>query len=494
MINTKITEIAAYRNGSYITRRCDVPLKQGKQQVTIEGLTPTLNPETMTVSLTKEVKGSNIRVEKRTKEELEELGRELAEKIAVLQKKIEIRSSQIEMLQNIAVPGEKENFDVVRMSEYIDALPEKIEKISDQIRQLEKECEALNKEYKEQRRRDEAYIVKVDLEAEAEGSYSLQLRYYENASSWRPLYEIHTGDEDKADIRLKAQLTQSTIEDWKGVKIALYTSDPSLSSDIPELYPQNIGFYEPRNLFKAANMRVAAGAKMAMAMESAAADEDVMEEPVFEEMADYGAEAVQNDTMMEYVLKGVYDLDSKNPLSVDLTDTFIGCEYHLVAIPKLDSSAYLAARVKTEDIQQLLNSQALIYHKDAYLGSVTLAPDLSEETYDISLGRDETISLKREQKKRYQSSVLLKGTKKIEFVYELSVTSRKKEAAKVTLTDQIPVSTDKTITVDIADISKGKLDEDTGKIEWEFDLGPGETKTFTVAYDVSWPKDKEVRI
>ncbi len=62
------------------------------------------------------------------------------------------------------------------------------------------------------------------------------------------------------------------------------------------------------------------------------------------------------------------------------------------------------------------------------------------------------------------------------------------------LRDQIPVSRDKTITIEARELSSGKLEEETGKIEWEFDLEPSQTKTFTLAYDVSWPKDKDLRI
>ena len=41
-------------------------------------------------------------------------------------------------------------------------------------------------------------------------------------------------------------------------------------------------------------------------------------------------------------------------------------------------------------------------------------------------------------------------------------------------------------------ISGGKLTEDTGLIEWEFDLEPAGTKTLALEYTVAWPKDKQI--
>ena len=43
-------------------------------------------------------------------------------------------------------------------------------------------------------------------------------------------------------------------------------------------------------------------------------------------------------------------------------------------------------------------------------------------------------------------------------------------------------------------VGEGKLDEKTGEIVWEFDLPGSATKSFTLAYDVAWPKDKELSL
>ena len=71
------------------------------------------------------------------------------------------------------------------------------------------------------------------------------------------------------------------------------------------------------------------------------------------------------------------------------------------------------------------------------------------------------------------------------------MTSRKEKTVSVTVTDQIPVSDEKTIIVDLLDRSEGVLKEDTGLIRWDFELAPAAAKVLKLAYTVAWPEDKK---
>jgi hypothetical protein len=62
------------------------------------------------------------------------------------------------------------------------------------------------------------------------------------------------------------------------------------------------------------------------------------------------------------------------------------------------------------------------------------------------------------------------------------------------LQDQVPISKQGEITVDITEISGATKDEITGKLEWILKLNPGETKKFTISYSVKYPKNKKVNV
>ena len=74
---TQIKEVSVYRSGAYITRFGLFGLKEGKQTILIEGLSESLDPSTLTVSLNKDVSGSNIHVERYTPEKQNEIRKEI---------------------------------------------------------------------------------------------------------------------------------------------------------------------------------------------------------------------------------------------------------------------------------------------------------------------------------------------------------------------------------------------------------------------------------
>ncbi len=60
------------------------------------------------------------------------------------------------------------------------------------------------------------------------------------------------------------------------------------------------------------------------------------------------------------------------------------------------------------------------------------------------------------------------------------------------LRDQVPVSRDKDITVEVKDLSGAKKDDETGVVTKQLTVPANGTEKFSIAYKVSWPKDKRV--
>ncbi|MBR0385971.1 MAG: mucoidy inhibitor MuiA family protein [Erysipelotrichaceae bacterium] len=502
MIKTEIKEVSLYRSGCFVKRQGKVTVGKEKQHVELTCGSSTIDPSTVRMGLPEGVTGTNVQVEKLSADTRRQQTRQLEEKIARLNNQIEAKKTQQSMWTANADFSNKESLNVNEMAEYIDKLPQRLDSIYSEIEELNAQLTDLNKQLQEKNKEVNCYLVSVDLEAEKEGEYPVEVRYFDTNAGWNPIYEIHTSDDsDTLSVRLKGSIRQNTTENWKQAKLTLFSGNPSISGTIPVLNPSRINFFEParaprtsgRNLYKSA-ARVAEdtdmmveeeAAPMMMAMGAAMA-------PVMNDVVTATAAVKQNDTMMEYELPGLWDVRNDNDAKVDISTETIDCKYHIIAIPKLDDAGYLAAEVKTTDIESLMQTNAMVYHQGAYLGEVFLDPDMTKDTYNVSLGRDESIRLKRTQKKRYTSNVLLKGQKKTEFEYELRIASTKNKACKVTVSDQIPVSQDKTIVVEHTNISGGKLTEDTGLIEWEFDLEPAGTKTLALEYTVAWPKDKQI--
>ena len=496
MIETKLTAAAVYRSGC-IVRRCGrVYLQKGTQTVRLEGLTAGVDESTLRLSVPAGVSGSNVQVEHPTREAQREALKEIAAKAAALQSRIESREKIAALWETNADFSQKESLSVGEMAAYLEKLPERLESLSREIAALKEEKVGLDKEYADAKKKAALPFVTAELSAAEAGEYPVELTYRENQAFWNPVYEIHAGDDEAAlKLRMRAKIFQNSGEDWEGAVLTLFSGNPSVSGTIPEMMPVHLRIYEPP-VYKNRN---AGGMRFGAMMKTARMDEEM----AIEECADAEAPmmamnavmagsgtAAKGETMTEYALNGRWDVRNGQEIICDIKTDDLPCRYHVVAVPKLSDEAYLAAEVATSLLEDMQDTPAAVYLKGTFAGNVILEPDMTKDSYDLSLGVDETVKVKREQKKKYTSNVLLKGQKKTEYEYEITVSSRKEKKIAVTVSDQLPISNEKTIAVEAMNISGAEKEEDTGFLRWNFELEPGETKSVTLAWTVAWPKDK----
>ena len=58
--------------------------------------------------------------------------------------------------------------------------------------------------------------------------------------------------------------------------------------------------------------------------------------------------------------------------------------------------------------------------------------------------------------------------------------------------DQVPVSQNSAIEVEIQEISGGNMDKTTGKVSWNLTLNSQAEKKFDLKYQVKYPKNQQV--
>ncbi|MBO4819660.1 MAG: mucoidy inhibitor MuiA family protein [Firmicutes bacterium] len=506
MSESKIKEVSVYKSGCIVKRQGTVHLEKGSQTVKLQGLKAAdgnfISSDSVKLAVDERVTGSNIQVESLSGREVADIVKPITDKIAAKKKELDVLQLQEDMWKTNSDFTNKESVSIESMVNYIESLEERLTVLNAKKTAVEEELKVLSKDLDEHQKDLSEPYVKADLSCAEEGDYAYEISYYCNDVYWMPFYEVHTDDETESlDIRLRAKVRQNTTEDWEGIKLSLYAMDPSLSGTIPTLYPTYLNFFEPV-MMNSAGMRLKSAAKGAayQAEECAVMDDaapmmmmGAAAAPVFKEVQTQGASFKSNDSVLEYELEGTWDLPKGKEIICDLTSQQVECRYHDICVPKLDTKVYLAAEVKTSDIEELMDTDASIYIKGTYMGDAYLDIDLSKDTYDISLGVDETVKVTRKQTKKYSSNVLLKSQKKTELVYEITATSKKDRKCELLLEDQVPVSNEKTIEVSVDNVSGAEHDAETGKLKWNIELDKMETVKKTLAYTVAYPKDKVIR-
>ena len=110
------------------------------------------------------------------------------------------------------------------------------------------------------------------------------------------------------------------------------------------------------------------------------------------------------------------------------------------------------------------------------------------DTLDISLGRDKSVIVARTLEDQYSKRRSI-GTNKVESRgYKVMIRNKKSNDITINIIDQIPVSAHSDITVIANEISGGKLNADSGIVEWKLDLKSQSQTEFLLRYEVKCPK------
>lgn len=201
----------------------------------------------------------------------------------------------------------------------------------------------------------------------------------------------------------------------------------------------------------------------------------------------------ENQTTVAFEVDRPYSIKSKGEkLTVDLNSFDIETRYEYYAVPKLDSDAFLMARIWDWDQYNLLEGEANLYFEEAYVGRSVLDARSLSDTLSISLGRDKSISIGREKIDDFSKRKAI-GSNKIESRgYKITARNKKSQPVTLTLFDQLPVAAISEITVTPGNLSGGLLNEKTGEVKWELELQPQQQKEVTLGFEVKYPKYEKV--
>jgi hypothetical protein len=190
-----------------------------------------------------------------------------------------------------------------------------------------------------------------------------------------------------------------------------------------------------------------------------------------------------------------YDIPSNGKeQGVELKEYKVPCTYEYYAAPVADKEAYLLGQMQGWEKLNLLPGEASIMVEGTYIGKSFIDPGSTQDTLNLTLGRDKRIVVKREKVTDFSSVKFLGSSKKEVFTYQITVRNNKKEKAEMLVKDQYPISTDKDIEVELLDNGGAAVNKDNGVLTWKLELGAGETRTYRISYSIKYPKDKTVNI
>ena len=100
----------------------------------------------------------------------------------------------------------------------------------------------------------------------------------------------------------------------------------------------------------------------------------------------------------EFDIPVPYDINSDGLANVvEIQKYKLPVNYHFFSVPKKDNDAFLLAKISGWGDYNLMPGYMNVYFQGTYVGQSFLNTNTTKDTLNISLGRDQSIIIKREK-------------------------------------------------------------------------------------------------
>lgn len=508
-VTSHITDVTVFLHQAQITRVAKVRLQPGKSTLRFTGLPAHLDAESIQVTGKGNfvLLGTSHRQNFLNEHAPNGQAKIWKDSIAILQRQIHLdqgskdialKEEQL-LLANQDIGGANQNLTVAELKAMADffrtrlaeiqamklRLDEKIVRSNERIARLQQQVQVAMAQLPRS-----TSEIGISVQSEAVGNAELNIVYVVQQAGWLPQYELRVTDTKKAmRLNYKAKVFQNSGEAWSQVKLKLSTGNPTLGALKPELTAWYLDFYQPMYLHDKAARKVAAPAAAEMASSFRSEDESTPST-----IANYVA-TVQNAIQAEFNITLPYTVTSGGQGTVvDIKASDVKTSYTYTVVPKIEEDVFLMAYATEWNTLSLLPGEGQVFFEGTFVGKTYIDPYSTKDTLKVSLGRDKRIVVKREKLKDLTSRKVLGGTEKENYTYQITVRNTKQERIKLLVEDQIPVSQQSQIEVTLLDAKDAHRDPYSGKLEWNIELQPNESKTILFSFEVKYPKDKLVNV
>ncbi len=513
-VKSEIKDVTIYQQNAKITREATVSIPAGITEIVMEDLTSSILQNSLQV----DIQGKAILLSATSRINYM-FGQKESPRIKELKDSLELVDNEINWLQNqkIVYQGEErvinennklgseqEGLNVEELKQLVIFYRSRLFEVKKEILIIDKKVLELKlvksriqnqlSELNSTRNKPTGEVI-INVSSNISTKIDLRLSYLTPNAGWFPVYDIRADGTDKPlKLIYKANVYQKTGYDWEDVKLTVSTGNPTVDNNRPILYPWFIDFYVPPTGLSYIQSQLKSAERSQM-MQLNIAQEGLAREELDEvaEMPEYRVTETTSQMAAEYNIEVLQDIpsDGKEHL-VAMMEYKPDADFTYHTVPKLSDGAFLLAKVPDYGQYNLLPGQANLFFQGMYVGQSTINPVTTADTLLVSLGRDNKISVKRNQLKDFTKKQVIGGNIKETKGYEIFVRNNNIFPVNLELLDQIPISKNKEIEVQLEDNGGAEYSEDYGRLLWKLNLKSGQTQNIRFVYSVKYPKDKKI--
>ncbi len=528
-ITPVVQSAVVYLDGAELYQKKEVNLNAGRTQITFNGISSKVISKSIQITASGDVNILSVtdklnfidQVENSPKTKaIRDSIKLLNENITLLSLDREAYETEKNMLfKNQSIGGQDKGVAIAELKLAADFYRTRIKEINSETYKIDKKTnqynESLNKLNKQLYEingtpKGPTAEITVLVSSAVKQTVNLDLKYLVSDAGWAPSYDIITDDVSKPiTLKYRAKVYNNTDVDWKDIKIKLSTGDPMKNASKPMIGDWYLNFNNMNNDYQnapAVQGKVSSLSEQNL-LNSSKRNNYYQQEynnlPV-QTKQQYDKNEVQkvqleeieiSDLSAEFDIQTAYTIPSDaKPYIIDVTTYNLPASYKYFSIPKTDRSAFMLARITGWEELELVAGPANVYLGGTYVGQSYINTKSTNDTLDLSVGRDNKIMVSRAKLKDFNNEKLIGNNKKTTYAYEIVIKNNRKSAITIDVEDQIPVSQSSEITVETIELSKGELNPLTGKVKWAMTIEPGATKKIILSFSVKYPRNKVVQL
>jgi uncharacterized protein (TIGR02231 family) len=524
---SQITQITVFSDRAQVTRRASLELEAGEHTLVFDQLPDTIDQNSVQVSGEGAATLANVKFQKIYYQAISDSARQtfyaeklrLEDELKLASQKNKRLEQEKEFIENIAkkitAPAEETSsaeLEPEKWLKMLDFYHEKLEKLDAQIweveaqsRHLHEQLQPINYQLQQAGGKDSKVKNQVALlvQMPQAGSLVLHLSYIVSQARWFPIYDLRVSTETKQmNLTYNAIIQQNTGEDWQNGQLKLSTAQPVISGHQPELKPWRIGVYEvPKDTYRS-NMP---SSKSMMTNMMAQGFAGGLPMDVEWEEAEKGQDMLKLTSIVETKTTSVFfKIAGTHTIKSDFSDHKVtilmedfAAHFRYSTVPKLAPYAYLKAKVINNTEFPLLAGESNVFLDNNFVATSKLATVAPTEEFWTFLGIDEGMKVEHKFLKKYEKKeggIFTKKTKVWIYEYQIKLKNFKKTTEEIVVWDQLPISSNELVKVQLIEPSYKEDNDKLKKNEWEFlewffNLKSGEEMLVPFKFSVEYPHD-----
>jgi len=504
-IASKVQKVVVFLNGAQVTRTAMVNVSPGVSELVFGGIPAGVDEQSIQVHSNGEFTILSVKQELNYLDVNEDVKAKKVEELRAQQKilrdRIDMQNNMLAIYQNEEtvlaknqfVRPENQNLDVQKLKQALDfqterltALKEKEQAVNNQLVVLNTEVQKYDLQIAEINRGKNIASTNIIVAVSAKNAVlsTFTLSYLTGNASWYPSYDIRAKDVNSPlSIAYKANVMQKSGEDWKNVKLTLSTGSPAANNIKPELSPYFLNF--DMNTYRNSSSN---NSLNEVVINGYGADKSVSEYRA--NTIPVNVDMVDNQTTVEFNIENLCSISNDGkPSQVEINQVSLKADYQYYVAPKVSTDVFLTARLTDWSKYNFLPGEANLFFEGTYIGKSKIDTRRVTDTLNLSLGVDKNIIVKRVLEKKFSEKPALSSNIKETRNWLIDIRNRRNQKINLLVEDQVPVSQNALIEVEVQETSGAKPNEATGKVSWNFVLNSQDNKKLQLKYEVKYPKN-----